>query len=77
MELVEPIKLTEYMIGERFMTREGKVVCLTEWDSSFRHSAFFSDTTFRTIDGEYYTTQPSGRDLIKHLPQSKYPEYYL
>jgi len=78
MVTMETIKLTKDMIGDLFMTRVGKVVQMAEWHiEGHEYQAEFSDSTFRTIDGEYYKTLPSGRDLIKHLPKSEYPEYYL
>jgi len=76
MELVDPIELTKDMMDEMFMTREGKVVQMTEWISDITYPGRFSDGNWRSIPGRYYSWDDP-RDIIKHLPQSKYPEYYL
>jgi len=76
MELVEPIKLTEDMVGDMFETREGKVVCLSGRRVG-GHPTVFSTHVRRTIDGWYFNTKGDRRDLVRHLPRSKYPEYYL
>ena len=71
--------LTKDMIGEMFETRGGQVVCLDEWFSSFRHSACFSDNIARTPNGVRLAEDNSHpkRDIVRHLPRSEYPEYYL
>jgi len=87
MVLAEPIKLarelTKDMIGDLFMTREGKVVCLEEWKVG-THLPYFKDTTAsftdkiqRAVSGVYWVTGGDPKDIVKHLTRSKYPEYYL
>jgi len=76
-DTVDTIELTEDMVGDLFMTREGKVVCLEEWDESRApYPAVFSDGT-KTIIGKFYGNSISFSDITKHLTRSKYPEYFL
>jgi len=77
MELVEPIKLTEDMVGDMFETREGKVITLQEYELGLTYGALCSDGS-RTYNGRFIhgrITDP--KDIVKHLPKSQYPEYYL
>jgi len=76
MTIVEPIKLTKDMIGDLFETRVGEVVCLTGW-SVGGYPAVFTDDHRRTVSGAYWGLGDGQRDLVRHLPRSKYPEYYL
>ena len=75
------MKLTKDMIGEMFMTRGGAVVCLEHrlFGITDYPAVFVEDTTHvhRTADGWYFETKGDRRDIVKHLPISSYPEYYL
>jgi len=75
------MELTKDMIGDLFMTREGKVVCLEHWFfGGVAYPAVFVEDTNnvrRTVSGAYWELGSGPRDVIKHLTRSKYPEYYL
>jgi len=77
METIEPtvtIDITEDMSGDMFETREGKIVRLESW----WFSSLFSDGISRTpSDPAFELHHPYPQDIVKHLPKSKYPEYYL
>ena len=83
MKPVEPVELTKDMIGDMFETRVGEIVCLDSWwDSSLpwdrAFPARFSDGFDRRQAEEVLSGDDRAHeDLIKHLPKSKYPEYYL
>ena len=80
METIEPtvtIDITEDMIGDLFETREGKIVFMVNWCNG-GFPAHFSDGSSRRKDGVILSSDIiTPRDLVRHLPESKYPEYYL
>jgi len=78
MRTIDSIYLTKDMIGDLFETREGKIVRLEDcmYEDTVKYPAIFSDAR-RTLSGRFFNLGVYIRDVIKHLPRSEYPEYYL
>jgi len=71
------IKLTKDMIGDKFITRECEVITMMAYDPSWAYEALCSDGA-RTYNGKFLHGRiTDSKDIVKHLPKSEYPEYYL
>jgi len=78
METATRLELTKDMIGEMFMTREGAVVQMIRWSDDVINYPVILSNGVRDAQGRFWCSGADDLgDLIKHLPKSEYPEYYL